>query len=155
MNVTIMLPASVDSDGDRVLGEIEVTLETTTSGHLRLSMVGLLWEPGHKPDAWGGQCHREIAALWADMPLVVRMTEVWARWHLNDMRAGTPKQEAAITEHYGRPRVGYEFGQACQHLRRLGLYEDDGYKYGSAWLYEPLPQEIVDEVCAWPLKVTR
>jgi len=175
MNRTILLPtfeAPVDGPSR---GEIEVSLTTDESrGHLRLSLQGSLWTLRRKRDPWcGGQCHDEIAEAYPDVPLVIRIVEVWNRWHLNDMRAGSPRQEAALNKKFGIPRR-YEYRgsgradaytQTCEYLRSIGLYEDDrhppvvegpsGYRYGTAWLYEPLPQAIVDEVVAWPNEVRR
>ena len=58
-----------------------------------------------------------------------RLSEVWERWHLNDRRAG------------------------CEHQRALGWksYDDHpsepcpecGYKYGSAWLREEVPADVL------------
>lgn len=58
-----------------------------------------------------------------------RLSEVWNRWHLNDIRAG------------------------CEHQRALGWksYDDHpsepcpecGYKYGSAWLREEVPADVL------------
>ena len=56
-----------------------------------------------------------------------RFADVWDHWHLNDLRAG------------------------CEHQRQAGvtLVNDPcptcGYKYGTAWLFEAVP----DDVIAW------
>jgi len=62
--------------------------------------------------------------------------DIWKRWHLNDLRAG------------------------CQHQREE-KWEDNnllmkpcpvcGYKYGSQWLYEELPQEVIDFLTELPM----
>ena len=61
---------------------------------------------------------------------ILKLLSIWERWHLNDMQAG------------------------CEHQRTLGWTSYDehpsepcptcGYKYGSAWLYESLPQDVID-----------
>jgi len=68
---------------------------------------------------------------------------VWERWHLNDLRAGTPIQETFI-------RIAiedgwkYEYKEACAKLKDAGIYEIDGYKYGHSWLTEEVPQDVID-----------
>jgi len=62
--------------------------------------------------------------------------DLWERWHLNDMKAG------------------------CEHQRKLGWKSYDehpsepcpvcGYKYGSAWLREELPESVVEFLQALP-----
>jgi hypothetical protein len=39
----------------------------------------------------------------------------------------------------------YDYGKACEALKEANLYEDGGYKYGSQWLYRPLPREVIEE----------
>ena len=44
----------------------------------------------------------------------------------------------------------YENGKwyeaAVEHLKSIDLYEDNGYKFGSDWLYESIPHGIIEEV---------
>ena len=60
---------------------------------------------------------------------------MWERWHLNDMCAGTPTQEKLIRkwEQIGNK---YTYEKACAYLKSNDMYIDDGYIYGSKWLYE-------------------
>lgn len=103
--------------------------------------------------------------------LVDRVRETWKRWHLNDMRAGTPEQEARLRElKYDRARHGsdhYPWAKAeleradlqpqvigtkehtaetcpgrpcstdCDHVETLT------YSYGSAWLSEVVPEDVL------------
>lgn len=57
---------------------------------------------------------------------------VWKRWHLNDMRAGC--------EHQGS--MGWDKKPIDEGLlsRPCPIC---GYKYGSAWLFEAVPNEII------------
>lgn len=77
---------------------------------------------------------------------------IWERWHLNDMRAGSPTQETFLRENppvYAYPKSYYE--TACEVLAGAGILEDwklihDGkpYKYGTSWLYEEVPNEVLE-----------
>ncbi len=42
----------------------------------------------------------------------------------------------------------YDYTKACDHLKAKGLYVDRGYTYGSAWLCEIMPDEIIAEIKA-------
>jgi len=77
--------------------------------------------------------------LWFDF------LDIWKKWHLNDMKAGTPKQEEALKD---CPFTDYT--ERCGWLRGLGLYDDNGYKYGTAWLKVELPKEVIDFINALP-----
>ena len=65
-------------------------------------------------------------------PMVARFLLLWGLWHLNDMRAGCEHQRAC-----GETRVG----MACDVC---------GYGYGTAWLKETLPEQVVDFFRAVP-----
>ena len=68
--------------------------------------------------------------------MVAQLRYIWTRWHLNDMRAG------------------------CEHQRELGWTKYDehpsepcpvcGYKYGTQWLKEDLPESVVSVLEAFP-----
>ena len=58
-----------------------------------------------------------------------KLLDIWKRWHLNDIRAG------------------------CSHQREMGWNRDEhlgkpcpicGYKYGCGWIFEPVPDEVVE-----------
>jgi hypothetical protein len=67
---------------------------------------------------------------------IAAFLQAWNRWHLNDMRAG------------------------CEHQRALGWtkYEDHpsepcptcGYKYGSRWLTEEVPADVLAFLSSLP-----
>lgn len=73
-----------------------------------------------------------------------RFADVWDRWHLNDMRAGSPAQETYIREHLndGKRR---EYPEVCALLESAGLNPDPetGYRYGSAWMREEVPADVI------------
>jgi hypothetical protein len=81
--------------------------------------------------------------------MVDKLLEVWDRWHLNDMRAGTPKQETFLRE-WRKTNKG-DYSQVCSALEAAGLLIDDGYKYGSAWLKEEVPQDIIQWLFSLPV----
>jgi hypothetical protein len=71
------------------------------------------------------------------------LLDLWKKYHLNDMKAGTPRQMELVK--------GLPYVEACAVLERENLLEDilpDGkeYIYGSGWLTEELPEDIEDLV---------
>ncbi|GAC1533581.1 MAG: hypothetical protein NVS3B1_27940 [Marmoricola sp.] len=64
---------------------------------------------------------------------IASLIRIWSRWHLNDMQPGCAHMDASEL-----PR-DYD---SRKHL----VCETTGYRYGSAWLYEPLPPDVVAEV---------
>lgn len=75
------------------------------------------------------------------------LADLWERWHLNDMRAGTPAQEKFLRANPVRaeyPESYYEKASAA--LESVGLNPDGAYKYGAAWLREEVPPEVVERI---------
>lgn len=87
-----------------------------------------------------------------DNPIWNFIDDIWKKYHLNGMHAGTPKQEKFIEEHLeGR----YEYDKACKLLEENDLLCDkdylvngEPYKYGTAWLYQPIPDGVLDKIKA-------
>lgn len=133
----------------------------------RFSMCGEVWNPRRSDVYSCGQNIDEIARLFPGNARVQRMAEVWRRWHLNDMKAGSPAQMAWLEANAsdwaayqaGKRGIGYggnHYVWACEALSAAGLNPDTGYlhngspyRYGSAWLREDLPAEVVAEVEGW------
>jgi hypothetical protein len=110
---------------------------------------------------WFPFCFQDVvlSAGWT-REMVSKFFEVWDRWHLNDMKAGTPRQEAAIREWRKGRAKGWDYPEACKYLESIGLFEDteepnkagDGfYKYGHEWLKEDVPQEVIDFLESLPV----
>jgi hypothetical protein len=90
------------------------------------------------------------AATEANHADALRLCDIWDAVHLNDMRAGTRAQNAAL-ESFLAPKT-YE--ERCKFLSGANLNPDSAtlpgspYKYGSAWLYEPVAESVAAELVA-------
>lgn len=119
----------------------------------RLSISGVEG-PKANGDAWGGcgqiNMHApkitDLAPGWTES-MLREFFEIWGRWHLNDMNAGSPRQEAFLR---GHPEIkGYD--KACKALADAGLnpdaeydYGGKPYSYGHGWIYEEVPTEVIE-----------
>jgi hypothetical protein len=118
----------------------ETVSHNQTTERLRVAFNGVVvaWNGSiSRHGTWTGvgQCANELLELttlesgWK-VGDVVKLHEIWNRWHLNDMRAG------------------------CEHQHPTGDRPLDttppcpitGYKYGSQWLYESIPFEVFSMV---------
>lgn len=59
------------------------------------------------------------------------LVTIWKRWHLNGLNSGCIHQKAGD---YTNPKIA---GQVCPKT---------GYKYGTAWLVEELPQGLEEKI---------
>lgn len=110
-----------------------------------------------------------------DAGKIAKFLEIWGQWHLNDMEAGSPRQRAFLrakkaeimktdqliqeAPHAYAIKAGFKdhYSMVCKWLDDAGLridneYEHNGkpYKYGTAWLYEPLPEVVYDFLIGLP-----
>jgi hypothetical protein len=102
----------------------------------RLSVVGVEG-PRSNGDAWGG-CGQitidpekfvELGPGW-DKASIARLRDIWARWHLNDMRAGCEHQRAAGWD-TGRALEVVSYGLTHEAMR---LRTDTLKAIARAWL---------------------
>ena len=122
---------------------LEVELKEKKEG-LILSISGNIWNPRETDILCGGQCIDTIKEFFPNNKKVKRLIEIWEKYHLNYLKAGTPIQEKFINE--WKQNNKYDYTAACEALKEAGIYKDNGYKYGSGWLFEEIPQEIIREI---------
>ena len=149
-------PGKVDynrSGRKNCLAEFE--WELTADG--RFSLCSGIWNPRKTDYYCCGQNVEEVAAFFPHNKKVRRMLAIWRKYHLNDMRAGTPAQMAELerrsTEY---PNDGKYYEWAKSVLAEAGLDPDPNYvhngvpyRYGSAWIKEELPVEVIEEIRSW------
>lgn len=121
----------------------------------RFSMCAEIWNPRETDVYTCGQCIESVAAYFPRDTKAQRMVAIWRRWHLNDMRAGTPAQEAWLRDN---PIVAVYpesyYVKASAALAEVGLnpdpnFTESGYLYGSAWVIETLPDDVRAEIESW------
>lgn len=138
--------------GKKDRGECYITWELrNTDKGPEFSAQAEHWLPSKRDCQQCGQCVEEIAGWFPDNTKAQRILSVWREYHLNGMNAGTPKQTEAIKEFFATVTSYPEndYTHQCAHLESKGLLVDDGYRYGTAWLYRPIPQYVINEILSW------
>lgn len=134
---------------DRKTGEKTITGKTPE--YVELSICGSIWDSRHYDIVCGGQCLDTIAEYkeqLEDKEVFETLYDLWKKYHLNGMHAGTPEQEAQGNR--------YEYTAVCEMLKACGLYEvnytglsvgrrynNEPYKYGHGWLVQELPANVL------------
>jgi hypothetical protein len=120
--------------------DCEVSIEIAERNSFkRLSISGIIFEDGEETGF--GQIRESVKDF-----IPARLYDIWKRWHLNDMRAGTFVQEEILRQAKDKGADLSTYEKACDYLHGLDSLIDDGHKYGSAWLKEELPQDVIDYV---------
>lgn len=121
----------------------KVTVEVKLRGKDKpvLSICGNIWDSTCTDIICGGQCLDELLPYFKTNTKFTEVYRLWKLYHLNDMHAGTEAQEELLKKYNI-----YEYNQACELLKKHGLYEDHGYRYGSGWLYRAIPAEDLEAI---------
>lgn len=136
---------------------ISIDLEPI-KGHLELGISGGIWNFKNTDYLCVGQIQGDLRSRLEDKALVFhdeslteeklkRLLDIWDRWHLNTLNAGTREQNQKVKERL--TEENYTYPGACIVLKNSDLYEDRGCRYGSTWLVELLPEEVIEEIKSW------
>lgn len=78
---------------------------------------------------------------------IIRLKDIWKRWHLNNMRAGNPLQEAYLRMYRKYHNdIDYDYTATLSLLEKANLKTVCGYTYGTKWLKEDVPESILEEL---------
>ena len=121
---------------------------------------GAIWNNTHTDYISGGQ-NLDHLNEYAAVRAVAEFREVydlWKKYHLNGLTAGSPAQESAIKEYKAenaKQGKRYDYTEACEFLKARGLLDDEGYiydgkpyRYGSAWLVTEIPEADKERIRA-------
>ena len=110
-----------------------------------------------------GQCLETIAE-YIDDPVFMQILNLWRKYHLNGMHAGTPEQEAFVERYLADmkatdPNHRYDYTEAKEALKAAGLltveytgkttgrmYDHEPYTYGHGWVVNDLPESVLEEI---------
>lgn len=118
------------------------------------SASAYVWNPRRTDIYTGGQIFDGLKC-YMHSPLFDKIYEYWKQYHLNTMHAGTPEQEDALEQWHeslqGHDKIAlFDYKRDCEYLKSIGLYEVEWegqpYRYGSAWLTRPIPEDVVEEI---------
>ena len=126
----------------RKINLVEVKVELSDKGVFTASAT--VWNSKKTDCVCAGQCLDEIAKhIKSDK--FKKIHRLWKQYHLNDMHAGTEKQETALIE-AGLTSFASDYRKCCNYLESIDLLVDDGYKFGTGWLKRDIPVEDIAEI---------
>ena len=116
---------------------VRIEVELTNENNFRACCAG--------PAIYWGQClDRAQKELNIKNPVMTEIVRLWKLYHLNDMKAGDKEQEKAIKEY--TKNNSYDYEKVCEYLESKNLLVHNGYRYGSAWLKEEIPQKDIEKI---------
>ena len=79
----------------------------------------------------------------SEQELATKLLNIWREYHLNDMKAGNIEQQAVLKE-FADNHCWLSYDDAVEVLKERDLLVSRGYRYGSNWLYERIPDDILE-----------
>ena len=159
-------PAEVTIELRECGGEPTFTIENgervytgnCTPTYTELSICGTVWNSRHTDCIMVGQCLDHMAEFIHSKEFN-KILAWWKAYHLNGMNAGTPEQTEAVNEYFKQTGKRYDYTEACEALKALGLYEvnftgktvgkeyhNEPYKYGTGWIIRDIPADVLKEI---------
>ena len=122
-----------------------------------LSIVGVIGPTRNGNAQVCGQCYDqfknvEVFDVGWNQSMLDEYISKWKRWHLNNMIPGSPRQMEWIREQ----GVDLTYSEILEKMPESILHDSEyyhngkPYSYGSAWLREPVPDDVIDWFKALP-----
>ena len=131
------------------LVEIKIELKYDKQSRPVFSAMAGVWNSKMTDWTIGGQC---LDIIWnqckdelKNPKLYEKILGLWQRNHLNDMNAGTSKQES-FKSMYKKEIGGYEYEKFREYLAQNNCLVDNGYEYGTSWVYRDISKEDLDQI---------
>ena len=126
----------------------------TGETYKEFSVTGSIWNHIHTDIYCGGQCLDTIAKYIKGNEEFDFVYDMWKKYHLNGLHAGTRQQEDALKQAVAEGKLksygANNYTESCEYLKSIGLYEVEvngqPYKYGSGWLHENIPEEDLERI---------
>lgn len=138
---------------------VEVELELTDDNCF--SAIAYVWNENHSDTYMIGQCFDDLKEIpeVGELPIFKEIYDLWKKYHLNNLHAGTKEQEDILKEAVKTRELeeyGANYKEKCDYLESKDMLYDkkylvekkqaDGtikrvpYKYGTGWLKEEIPE---------------
>lgn len=128
-------------DGGKKVNAVTIEIELKGDEKPVLSICGNIYNSTGTDIVCGGQCLDDLLPYFKNNAKFAEIYRLWKLYHLNDMHAGTEAQEELLK----RYNVS-KYDEACKLLAENNLYNDNGYIYGSGWLYRSIPENDLNKI---------
>lgn len=147
--------------GNRKINSVEVWIELENEDNKPVFNASAHVYNSTKTDVvLSGQCFDELSA-YINNKTFQKIKKFWCLYHCNNLHPGTPKQEKAIRDYLLRNHSAIytpddlknihhlcDLSEIYNFLESIDLLVDNGHKYGSDFLYEPIPEDDLKEIKA-------
>lgn len=124
---------------------IEIKLKNEDSEQPVFSVCGDVWNSKKNDILMGGQCLDELLTYFKKNKLFLEIYRLWNLYHLNDMHAGTKKQENFLNKNNIKNWAN-DYTNTCEFLNKNNLLYDNGIKFGTTLNYWAIPTKDLEKI---------
>lgn len=153
----------IDFNGcGRKINRVRLSVELRTNNGIEsLSVCGEVWNSRNTDCVTCGQCLDSILPFFKGNTQFETIYDLWKKYHLNDLNAGTHKQTEALKKQFGNLSAD-NYEKHCEYLKSIGLYEDKlakgetlsykgkntlkKYAYGTGWICYEIPEDDLKKI---------
>lgn len=124
-----------------------VTLEINLKGEEEpvFTVSADVWNSKKTDILMGGQCLDELVPYFKNNKLFMEIYRLWDLYHLNDMHAGTKKQENFLKKHNIKNWAS-NYNETCEFLNKNNMLYDNGVEFGTVWHYWAIPKKDLEKI---------
>lgn len=124
-----------------------VTVEVNLKGEEKpvFSVCANVWNSKKTDILMGGQCLDDLLPYFKNNKLFMEIYRLWKLYHLNDLHAGTKKQEKFL-EYHNIKDWASRYDETCEFLNKNNMLYDKGVKFGTTWHYWDISQKDLEKI---------
>ena len=104
-----------------------------------------VWNSKRTDILMGGQCLDDLFPYLKNNKLFLEIYRLWNLYHLNDLHAGTKKQEEFLKKHHIKNWAN-KYDETCEFLNKNNMLYDKGVKFGTTWHYWNIPKKDLEKI---------
>lgn len=124
-----------------------VTLEINLKGEEKpvFTVCANVWNSKKTDILMGGQCLDELLPYFKNNKLFKEIYRLWDLYHLNNLHAGTKKQEEFLKKYCIKDWAN-KYEETCDFLNKNNMLYDNGVKFGTTWHYWDIPKKDLEKI---------
>lgn len=124
-----------------------VTLKINLEGEEKpvFTVSADVWNSKKTDILMGGQCLDNLLPYFKSNKLFVEIYRLWDLYHLNNLHAGTKRQEEFLKKFHIEDWAD-KYYETCEFLNKNNMLYDKGVKFGTTWHYWDIPKKDLEKI---------
>lgn len=126
--------------------KVDIEIKLKEEGTKKIfSVCANVWNARNSDVICAGQCLDELQPFFKNNKLFKEIYKLWNLYHLNDMHAGTKRQENFLKKNNIKNWAN-NYEEVCEFLDINNLLYDNEIKFGTTWHYWEIPEKDLKKI---------